>query len=106
MTKHNHVAIVVAVILHQVIGFLWYSDFLFVSQWMAGLGKKPSDFDCEAEGRAYLVRFRCWKCGTLIQIHISHLPKEVLWQERKEYEQTQDLFERKEHVDKPHQPTS
>ena len=45
MTKHNHSAIVVAVILHQVIGFLWYSDFLFVHQWMAGLGKKPSDFD-------------------------------------------------------------
>lgn len=45
MTKHNHIAIVVAVILHQAIGFLWYSDFLFVNQWMAGLGKKASDFD-------------------------------------------------------------
>jgi hypothetical protein len=45
MVKHNHIAIVVAVILHQAIGFLWYSDFLFVKQWMAGLGKKPSDFD-------------------------------------------------------------
>jgi len=45
MTRHNHVAILVAVILHQVIGFLWYSNFLFVHQWMAGLGKKASDFD-------------------------------------------------------------
>jgi hypothetical protein len=45
MVKHNRLAIVVAVILHQVIGFLWYSDYLFVNQWMAGLGKKPSDFD-------------------------------------------------------------
>lgn len=45
MTKHNHIAIVVAVILHQVIGFLWYSEFLFVHQWMAGLGKKANDFD-------------------------------------------------------------
>jgi len=45
MTKHNYMAIVAAVILHQVIGFLWYSDFLFVQQWMAGLGKKAGDFD-------------------------------------------------------------
>lgn len=45
MLKHNHIAIVVAVVLHQVIGFLWYSDFLFVNQWMAALGKKPTDYD-------------------------------------------------------------
>jgi hypothetical protein len=45
MTKHNHIAIFVAVILHQVIGFLWYSEFFFVHQWMAGLGKKASDSD-------------------------------------------------------------
>jgi len=32
MTRHNHIAILVAVILHQVIGFLWYSNFLFVHQ--------------------------------------------------------------------------
>ncbi|HYA31056.1 MAG TPA: DUF1761 domain-containing protein [Acidobacteriota bacterium] len=45
MIKHNHIAIVVAVILHQAIGFLWYSPYLFVNQWTAGLGIKPSDLD-------------------------------------------------------------
>ena len=44
MTKHNHIAIVVAVLLHQVIGFLWYSEFLFVTQWKAGVGKKACYF--------------------------------------------------------------
>lgn len=45
MLKHNHVAIFVAVILHQAIGFLWYSPFLFLYPWVAGLGKKITDLD-------------------------------------------------------------
>jgi hypothetical protein len=45
MLKHNHIAIIVAVILHQVIGFLWYSPFLFLHPWAAGLGKKVTDLD-------------------------------------------------------------
>ena len=45
MLKHNHIAIVVAVILHQVIGFLWYSPFLFLGPWVQGLGKQVSELD-------------------------------------------------------------
>jgi uncharacterized protein DUF1761 len=45
MLKHNHIAIFLAVILHQVIGFLWYSPLLFLYPWVAGLGKKLTDFD-------------------------------------------------------------
>jgi uncharacterized protein DUF1761 len=59
MVKHNRLAIVVAVILHQVIGFLWYSDFLFVNQWMAGLGKKASDFDM-ANPAPFVADFVGW----------------------------------------------
>ena len=45
MVKHHHIAIVVAVILHQVVGFLWYSPFLFLSPWVVGLGKKIADLN-------------------------------------------------------------
>lgn len=45
MLKHNHAAIIVAVILHQAIGFLWYSPLLFLFPWLAGLGKKVTDLD-------------------------------------------------------------
>jgi hypothetical protein len=43
--KHNHVAIIVAVVIHQVIGFLWYSPFLFLGPWLQGLGKRASELD-------------------------------------------------------------
>ena len=45
MVKHNHVAIIVAVVTHQVIGFLWYSPFLFLGPWVQGLGKQVSELD-------------------------------------------------------------
>jgi len=45
MVKHNHIAIVVAVVIHQVIGFLWYSPFLFLGPWAQGLGKQISELD-------------------------------------------------------------
>lgn len=45
MTKHNHIAIVVAVILHQLIGYLWYSPLLFIMPWVVGLGKRAADLD-------------------------------------------------------------
>lgn len=45
MVKHNHIAIIVAVVIHQVIGFLWYSPFLFLGPWAQGLGKQVSELD-------------------------------------------------------------
>ncbi len=34
--KHNHVAIVLLVIAHLALGFLWYSPLLFLEPWAAG----------------------------------------------------------------------
>jgi hypothetical protein len=41
MEKHNHYAIVAAVFLHQVLGFVWYSALLFGPMWAAGTGRAP-----------------------------------------------------------------
>ena len=40
----NHAAVVVTVILHQALGFLWYGA-LFFNPWLGGLGKKPPDIN-------------------------------------------------------------
>ena len=44
MKAINHVAVFVAVILHQVLGFLWYGVF-FLDPWLKGLGKRYIDVD-------------------------------------------------------------
>jgi hypothetical protein len=41
--RHNHVAIVVAVVLNMVVGGLWYSPFLFQNMWLTGWGKRAED---------------------------------------------------------------
>jgi hypothetical protein len=38
MGKHNHKAIFTAVVLHMVLGFVWYSPSLFLDKWQEGLG--------------------------------------------------------------------
>jgi hypothetical protein len=38
----NHIAVIVAVILHQALGFLWYGV-LFFDPWLRGLGKNYTD---------------------------------------------------------------
>ncbi len=48
MSRTNHWAVLVLVLVHQGLGFLWYSPFLFLNQWLTGLGKtkaqmNPSD---------------------------------------------------------------
>jgi hypothetical protein len=40
MIRHHHGAILVTVILNQVVGFFWYSPYLFLNPWAAGLGKQ------------------------------------------------------------------
>src|SRR5438874_532663 len=40
----NPLAVVVAVILHQVLGFLWYGV-LFFNPWLAGLSKSASEIN-------------------------------------------------------------
>jgi hypothetical protein len=39
----NWLAILVAMIAQQVLGFIWYSRALFAESWMAGIGKRPED---------------------------------------------------------------
>lgn len=43
MKQINHLAIVVTLVLHQVLGALWYSPFLFVRARLAALGRPASD---------------------------------------------------------------
>ena len=45
MVRHHHRAILVTVLLNQVVGFLWYSSYLFLNPWSAGLGKKVSELN-------------------------------------------------------------
>jgi hypothetical protein len=40
----NHLAVVVVVILHQMLGFLWYGV-LFLNPWLSGLSKSTSEFN-------------------------------------------------------------
>jgi hypothetical protein len=44
MQRTNHVAVIVSLILHQVLGFLWYG-LLFFDPWLSGLGKRPEDIN-------------------------------------------------------------
>ena len=41
MDRINHVAVIVAVIVHQVLGFLWYSVAPFAATRLEALGKSP-----------------------------------------------------------------
>ena len=45
MVRHHHRAILATVLLNQVVGLLWYSHYLFLNPWAAGLGKKVSELD-------------------------------------------------------------
>jgi hypothetical protein len=39
----NWLAILVAVIAQQILGFCWYTRLLFADAWIAGIGKRPED---------------------------------------------------------------
>ena len=39
----NWLAILIALIAQQILGFTWYSRLLFAEVWMAGIGKRPED---------------------------------------------------------------
>jgi hypothetical protein len=43
MIRHHHGAILVTVILNLVVAFFWYSPYLFLNPWAAGLGKQVTD---------------------------------------------------------------
>ncbi len=43
--KINWTAVIVLVVLHQALGFLWYSPMLFGDEWMDSVGLLPEDLD-------------------------------------------------------------
>src|SRR5438046_1925949 len=54
----NHLAVVVAVILHQVLGFLWYGVLLF-DPWLAGLSKSRSEIN-QSDPVPYVLDILGW----------------------------------------------
>jgi len=43
--KINHAAVWILVLLHQIIGAMWFSPFLFADKWMQLMGKSMQDFE-------------------------------------------------------------
>ncbi len=43
--KINHAAVWVLVLIHQIIGAMWFSPFLFAEKWMQLMGKPMQDFE-------------------------------------------------------------
>lgn len=50
----NWLAVVVAIVVAQVVGFLWYGP-LFSKQWMAALGRTEEDIRAEGPGPAIFI---------------------------------------------------
>ena len=45
MLKINYKVIIVIVILHQIIGFVWYDLNVFGNAWIEAIGKTKDDFN-------------------------------------------------------------
>ena len=43
--KINHAAVWILVLIHQIIGAMWFSPFLFAEKWMQLVGKSMQDFE-------------------------------------------------------------
>ena len=43
--KINHAAVLVLVLIHQIVGAIWYSPFAFAEKWMSLIGNSMSDFE-------------------------------------------------------------
>lgn len=43
--KINHVAVWILVLIHQIIGAMWYSPYLFAGRWVELTGKTMKDFE-------------------------------------------------------------
>lgn len=60
----NRGAVFLAVVLHQVLGYLWYGVF-FAKPWLAGLGKTLSDLDPSAP-LPYILDVIGWLLASLV----------------------------------------
>ncbi|MDZ4713113.1 MAG: hypothetical protein SGI89_12415 [bacterium] len=54
--KINHVAVWVLVLIHQVIGAIWFSPFAFAAKWVEYTGKSMADFSV-ATIAPYVISF-------------------------------------------------
>jgi hypothetical protein len=64
MKRINRGAVFVAVVLHQVLGYLWYGVF-FAKPWLAGLDKTPSDINPN-DPLPYIVDVAGWILASLV----------------------------------------
>ena len=64
MKQINRVAVFVAVVMHQVLGFLWYGVF-FAKPWLAGLGKTPADINPN-DPMPYILNVVGWIIASLV----------------------------------------
>ena len=56
----NHSAVLLSAALYFVIGAFWYSPWLFVNQWLGGLGKTMEEMQRVNHGPApYVIAFLC-----------------------------------------------
>ncbi|HSR88937.1 MAG TPA: DUF1761 domain-containing protein [Candidatus Udaeobacter sp.] len=53
MKNHNHLAVWLVIILHQVLGYIWYAPFLFLNVWLAGQGRTMAQLN--ASGPAPII---------------------------------------------------
>jgi hypothetical protein len=60
----NRIAIVVTVILHQMLAFVWYGV-LFYDPWLAGLGKEPADVD-QGNPLPYILDIGGWTLASCV----------------------------------------
>jgi hypothetical protein len=70
--KHNHLAIGVIVLLHQIVGYVWYSPVLFLSPWVKGLGKEIDQLN-QSDPLPFIVAIcasflACYALSLLVQI--------------------------------------
>jgi hypothetical protein len=68
----NYLAVLIAVILSQVIGFLWYSKFLFVEPWMRLSGRDTH------EGARYSIA-QALTVGVITDIVMAYVLAHVLY---------------------------
>lgn len=54
LKSYNYLAILFSVMIQQVIGFIWYSPFLFSSLWFAGTNKTLADTK-HSDPKSYLI---------------------------------------------------
>ena len=64
----NWLTILACGVMSMIIGFLWYSPFLFGKAWLAGLGKQPGD--CKQTNKQMGITYGLTFASTILQAFI------------------------------------